>query len=162
MKKLFALVLFTLVCTVGFSQSKSYKTLQDHFSDRDNVHSFNLGGVLCRVAVNIATKDEELWKNLMKDIDHVRFIVIPKEEFKNQNLSVGGFRNYLSKDSFEEVLAVRDKGENVNVFHRTDGNKKNRYFVLVEESNEVVAIEMKGYIDPEFLKSENNKISLSR
>jgi hypothetical protein len=162
MKKFFALVLFALIYTAGFSQSKSYQTLRDHFSGRENVHSFSIGGILCRMAVNIASKDEELWRNLMKDIDHVRFIVIPKEEFTNQNLSVGGFRNYLSKDSFEEVMSVKEKGDKVNIFHREDGNKKNRYFVLVEESNEVVAIEMKGYIDPELFKNEKNSLNMSR
>jgi hypothetical protein len=161
MKKIIA-VLFVLISVSGFAQSKSYQTLRDHFSGREDVHSFNLGGLLCRLAVNIATEDEPLFKNMMKDIDHVRFIVIPKKEFKNQNLSVKGFRNYLSKDSFEEVLAVRDNGDHVNIFHRTDGNKKNRYFVLVEESDEVVAIEMKGYIDPQLFKDENNKISLNK
>jgi hypothetical protein len=161
MKKLFA-VLLVLISVSGFAQSKSYQTLRDHFSGSENVHSFSIGGLLCKMAVNIASKDEELLRNLMKDISHVRFIVIPKEEFRNQNLSVNGFKNYLSKDSFEEVLAVREKGDHVNVFHRTDGNKKNRYFVLVEESDEVVAIEMKGYIDPQLFKDENNKISLNR
>jgi hypothetical protein len=34
---------------------------------------------------------------------------------------------------------------------RSDG-KWNRYFVLIEQPDEVVAIELKGYLDPALLK----------
>ena len=162
MKRL-ATIALLLISTFAFSQSKSYQVLKDHFADEENVHSFNLSGFLCRTAVNMFMDDEEpVLKDLMNDIDHIRLMVIPREEFGNQNLSVNGFRSYLLKDSFDEVMTVRDKGDHVSIFHREEGNKKNRYFVLVEDESEVVAIEMKGYVDPEIFKNGDNRISLKK
>lgn len=163
MKKLLIPVLL-LVSTLGWSQSKSYQTLKDHFDDRPEVQGFSIGGWLCRAALSLAMDENDheiaLLKKAMADIDHVRFMVIPKKEFKDQGLSVNGFRSYLRKDSFELLADVRDQGEQVTFYHRSDGTRKDRYFVLVDEQDEVVAIEMKGYIDPAIFESEDARITL--
>jgi hypothetical protein len=163
MKRVALSILFLLSLTAVSAQSESYQTLRDHFTGQDDVHSFSISGLLCRAAMSMVIDEEdELMKKLVSDIDHVRFIVIPKQEFANQNLSVNGFKKFLVKDSFEEMMSVRDNGDHVTVFMREDGNKKNRYFVLVEEQHEVVAIEMKGYVDPELFKDGDNKITFNR
>jgi DNA-binding transcriptional regulator of glucitol operon len=163
MKKLLIPVLL-LVSTLGWSQSKSYQTLQHHFDNRPDVQAFSLGGWLCRAALSLAMDDDDRELNLLKkamaDINHVRFIVIPKHEFRQQGLSVNGFRSYLKKDSFELLADVRDQGEQVTFYHRSDGTRKDRYFVLVDDQDEVVAIEMKGYIDPAIFESEDARITL--
>lgn len=157
------IALFVLGITSSFAQSKSFQTLRDHFRDSEDVHAFSINGFLCRAAMSIAMdEDDNVLQGMMSDINHVRFIVIPKEEFGKQHLTVGGFKKYLLKDAFEEMMSVRDKGDHVSIFMREDSNKKNSYFVLVEESDEVVAIEMKGYIDPELFRNENNKITFNK
>jgi len=162
MKRFTLFVLFSLITAFSFGQSKSFQTLRDHFLNKEEVHSFSISGFLCRTALNIMMEEEKELKGMMKDIDHIRFMVIPKDEFENQNLTVNGFRKYITKDSFEEVMSIRDNGEHINIFHRLDGNKKNRYFVLIEESDEVVALELKGYIDPELFKDEDNRITFNK
>jgi len=98
----------------------------------------------------------------MRDIKHIRFMVIPKEEFTRQQLSVKGFRQVLQKDGFEMLAHVRDNGDDVSFLLREEGkDKKKRYFLVIEESDEMVAIEMKGFIDPEIFKDEKNKIALN-
>lgn len=160
--KRFAITLLFFVITVSsFAQSESFQTLKDHFSGKDQVESFSLSGFWCRAAMSIVMDDEEELKAMMKEIDQVRFMVIPKIEFDKQNLSVNGFRKFITKDSFEEVMSIREHGEKINIFHRVDGNKKNRYFVLIEQENEVVALELKGYIDPEMFKDGDNRISFN-
>ena len=162
MKKSILSVFLISVSLISFGQSKSYEALQSHFKGKKDVHSFRLGGILCRAALSIATSNQPLFREMVKDIDQVRFIVIPIEEFEKQNLSVNGFKSYLSKDSFETLATIREDGDRVSIFHRTDSNLKDRYFVLIEERREVVAIEMKGYIDPSVLKPENTRITLEQ
>ena len=162
MKPLTLIIAFVLSISASFAQSKSFQTLRDHFIDEENVHTFSISGFFCRAAMSMALDEEDaLLNDMINDIDHVRFMVIPKEEFQKQHLSVNGFKSYLAKDAFEEMMSVRENGEHVTVFMREDGNKKNRYFVLVEESDEVVAIEMKGYIDPQLFRENNNKITFN-
>ncbi|MBA4145359.1 MAG: hypothetical protein DI538_01570 [Azospira oryzae] len=157
------IALCILGITSSFAQSKSFQTLRNHFIDNEDVHAFSIGGFWCRAAMSmVADEGDELLNDMMDDIDHIRLIVIPKADFGKQNLTLGGFKKYLAKDAFEEMMSVRDKGDHVSIFMREDSNKKNRYFVLVEESTEVVAIEMKGYIDPELFKNENNKITFNK
>lgn len=158
--------LFVFLSTLGWAQSKSYQTLKDRFKDQPDVHSFSFGGWLCRAALSIAVNDDEddvevrLLHKAMADINHVRFITIPKGEFKAQGLSVNGFRAYLKKDAFEELASVRDNGEVVTFYHKGDDARRNQYFVLIEDHHEVVAIEMKGYIDPEIFNSDDARITL--
>ncbi|HEY5822917.1 MAG TPA: DUF4252 domain-containing protein [Cyclobacteriaceae bacterium] len=162
MQRFTLFVLFLLITVFSFGQSKSFQTLKDHFAGEEDVHAFSMSGFLCRAALNVVMEDEEELKGMLDDIDHIRFIVIPKNEFADQNLTVNGFRKFIANDSFEEVMSIRDNGEHINIFHRLDGNKKNRYFVLVEESDEVVALELKGYIDPELFKDGDNRITFNK
>ena len=162
MKKL--IILFSLIffSSSVFSQSKSYQALHAHFKGKEDVVAFSMGGVFCRMAVRMATPKDDILRKMTKDIRHVRFIVIPKAAFEAEKLSVKGFKNYLVKDSFQELAVIRDNGEIVSVYHRSDENAKDRYFVLVEEDREVVAIEMKGTIDETMFKDGDNRITLNK
>lgn len=148
------------------AQSKSYEALMDRFKGQPDVHSFSLGGWLCRAALSLAVLEEDedpevrLLHRAMADINHVRFIVIPKEEFRAQGVSVNGFRKYLERDHFELMADVKDNGDHVTFYHRETGQRKAQYFVLIEESDEVVAIEMKGYVDPEIFNTAEARITL--
>ena len=158
MKRINFGILFLSVTTLGFSQSKSYQALHNHFAGKEDVHSFSLSGFLCRAALTFVSHDDQV-RSMAKDIHHVRFMVIPREEFGKQDLSVNGFKAFLAKDSFEPLASIRDHGDHVSVFHRSEGNQKDRYFVLVEEPGEVVAIEMKGYIDPSIFNNKEHRIT---
>ena len=162
MKKISFTILFVGVASLAFCQSKSYQALQDHFADKEDVHTFSLSGFFCRAALSIALPEEKMLRAMAKDIRHIRLMVIPKEAFRKQDLTVNGFKNLLTRDSFESVASIRDHGDHVTIFHRPDGNQKDRYFVLVEEPNEVVAIEMKGTIDPSLFKNEDNRITINQ
>lgn len=151
MKNLKLIFLFSLATCAAVGQSKSFQTLQNRFAGEDDVHTFGLSGFVCRAALGILVPGEKIARAMAKDIKQVRFMVIPRNAFTQQDLSVNGFKEVLRKDSFTSLATIHDKGDDISVFHRLDDNKKNRYFVLVEERNEVVAIEMKGYIDPQIL-----------
>jgi hypothetical protein len=165
MKRLTLISLLIANSVLVFAQSKSFQVLKDHFIDSENVQSFSVSGFLCRAALSMVADEEDELRGMMNNIDHIRFIIIPKEEFEKQDLSVNGFRNYLRKDAFEEVMSVRDHGDHINIFHRVDSdnyrNNKNRYFVLIEDSDKVVALELKGYIDPEMFKKGENRITFN-
>lgn len=145
--RFYSLVIALVVVTAGsaYAQSKSFEVLKDHFKDTDDVHSVSVSGFFCRMVLWMAD-DEEL-KGAIKELNHIRIITIPKINFKDQNLTVNGFRKVLQRDQFESLATVRDNGEHVEVYLQQSGNKSNRYFVLVENDTEVTAIELKGEID---------------
>lgn len=98
------------------------------------------------------------FKDAIRDVQHVRIITIPIEEFEARGLSVKGFKKLLKKDSFEELASIRDQGDDVTFYLQSTG-KKNRYVVVIQEIDEVVVIEMKGLIDTNFLLDKDKSLS---
>jgi hypothetical protein len=145
------------VASFAIAQSKSNNILKDKFNDQPDVHSFSFAGWMGRLVLRMA--DEHEFKDAIKHLQHVRFIEIPKAEFAAQNVSVKGFKNVLLADSFQELAFIRDNGEEVTIYLREGNNHKNHYFVLVEEEQEVVAIELKGYLDPQLLNPKNTTLA---
>lgn len=155
-------VLLILIITVGSAsaQSNSYQILKENFNGQPDVHSFSVSGWVGRVILNMAGEYE--FKDAIKDLKHVRFITIPKAEFEARKLTVRGFKNVLKQDSFQELAFIRDNGEEVSIYLKEGNNHKNHYFVLVEDEQEVVAIELKGYIDLEQLNPANTTIAINK
>ena len=162
MKKLILSSFLSFGFLLSFSQSKSYQVLENHFRGKKDVHAFKLNGVLCRMAVNLTTIDEPMLRAMSRNIRHIRLMVIPNSEFEKQSLSVDGFKSYLSKDSFEPLATVREKNDHISFFHSADNNQEERYFVVVQETNEVVASEMMGTMDPSALISGNTGMTTQK
>jgi len=161
MKSTSLLVVAVLFTTTSLlAQSHSYKTLRHKFNNQPDVHSFSLSGWMGRLVLNIAGEFE--FSEAIKDLKHVDIITIPNSEFSAQRLSVDGFKQVLNHDSFEPLAFIRDNGGEVSIYLREGNNNKNHYFVLVEEQNEVVAIELKGYIDPKLLNPKNTTLAINK
>ncbi len=156
MKKVSFLFALILTTSLAFGQSNSYQTLRDNFIGQPDVNSFAVSGFFCRMVLGIAGEWE--FKDAIKDIQHLRIITIPAEEFKAKGLSVNGYKKLLKKDAFEELASVRDNGDDITFYLQSNGHK-NRYMVLIQEPDEVVVIEMKGYIDANLLLEANKSLS---
>jgi hypothetical protein len=155
-------VLLILLITVGSvsAQSNSYQILKENFKGQPDVHSFSVSGWVGRAILNMAGEYE--FRDAIKELKHVRFITIPKAEFEARKLTVKGFKNLLKQDSFQQLAFIRDNGEEVSIYLKEGNNHKNHYFVLVEDEQEVVAIELKGYIDLEQLNPTNTTIAFNK
>jgi hypothetical protein len=150
MKSLTASIVIMLLVSFSVSaQSKSYQTLKEKFSD-SKIVSVHTSGFLARTILRMAGEHEfnyALW-----DVSSIRVIVIPKHAFKAHQVTLKGFCKFAREDSFEELAFIRDGGEDVTVLMQ-QGKKKddNTYLVLVDSDDEVVAVEVEGYIDPALL-----------
>lgn len=154
-----SLFIAALVITTAstFAQSNSYETLKDKFKNQPEVHSFSLSGWMGRMVLNMAGEHE--FRSAIKDLQHMRIITIPRSAFLNEQVTVRGFKKVLKQDSFEELAFVREEGEEVSIYLREGNNNKNHYFVLVEEEQEVVALELKGYLDPKLLNPKTTTLA---
>lgn len=154
MKKFLVIVVLILsVAAQALAQHKGFQTLKDNFEGREEVLSFSVNGLFCRMVLGMAGEWE--FKQAIEEVKHIRLMVIPHYEFKLQNLTVGGFRNLMKQDGYEELATIRDGNDHISIYLHNRGNKKNTYFVLVEEPEEIVAIEIKGYINPAVLNDQN-------
>jgi len=148
-------MLFAATCSLA--QSDSYLALKNKFSDQSDVYSFSVGGWMGRALLKMSGEHE--FSEAIKDLKHIRIITIPEEAFSKQHVSLRGFKKILKQDYFEELAVIRDMNEEVSIYLREGGNHKNHYFVLVESDHDVVAIELKGYIDLKQLNPQTTTLA---
>jgi hypothetical protein len=160
MKSILGVLLILLIAAGSVSaQSNSYQILKEKFNGQPDVHSFSVSGWVGRVILKMAGEYE--FRDAIKELKHVRLITIPRAEFEARKVTVKGFKNVLQQDAFQELAFIRDNDEEVSIYLKEGNNHKNHYFVLVEDEQEVVAIELKGYIDLEKL-SPNTTIAFNK
>ena len=148
MKKLF--LALVMICAAGSlnAQSNSYRMIRSQFNDNPDVKSYHLRGWMIRLVAEIVEDEDERLSASLREVKRVRLITIPKEEFAREGVTVSGFKSRLPNDKFELMGDFRDEGGSVAFYHRTEKRGKNCYFVIIDQDDEVIAIEMKGYIDP--------------
>ncbi len=160
MKRISLIVVMLMIAASTIAQSNSYLALKEKFKDQPDVHSFSLSGWVGRLVLNLAGEYE--FKDAIKDLRHMRLMTIPRTEFDKQQVTVKGFKKVLRQDSFEELAFVRDDGEEITIYLHEGNNHKNHYFVLVEEEQEVIAIELKGYLDPKLLNPKTTTLAINK
>jgi len=143
------IILSLVITTSALTQSKSFLTLKEKFSNGKDVYSFSTSGLFARTILWMAGEHE--FNDAIKSIKNISLITVPKSAFKSEGVTVSGFKKVLREDSFEELVRVKDHGDDVTMYIKPTQNRNNRYIILVEEYDEVVVIELKGYVDPDFL-----------
>lgn len=144
-----SVVLITLLTSTAIAQSNSYQALREKFRGEKDVVALHSSGALARTILWVA--GEKDFKDAISDVDDIRFIVIPKRAFRANDVSVDGFKKIAHEDSYEVLARVKDHGDDVTLMMQKSYSKKhdqNRYLLVVESSNEVVVMEIKGYIEP--------------
>ena len=134
-----------LGATSAFSQSDSFLTIKNTFKGGEDVHSVSLAGWLCRMVLNMSGEHE--FKDVITDVKSIRFISVPQQQFRTKKVSVAGFKGVLNEDEFHELANFRDSGDYVTFYVQEHKGKHDRFFILVENRDEVVGIEMHGKID---------------
>ena len=153
-----SVILSVLFVSTATAQQGSFETLRQKFSGQNDVFCISTSGFLARTVLWMA--DEHEFTEAIRDIHNIRLITIPKSAFEARKVSVSGFKNVMRKDSFEELARISDHGDDVSIYLKTTPNRDNRYIVLVEESDNVVVIEFRGYVDPALILN-HDKISFN-
>lgn len=150
MKSLTAcVILFFIIVSTASAQSDSFQTLRAKFSDRNDVFCFGSSGFLARTVLWMAGEHE--FHDAVRDIRDIRVLTIPTSAFHAKRVSIAGFKNVLRKDSFEELATFSEHRENISVYVKETPDHDNRYMVLVEDADNVVVVEFRGYVDPNLI-----------
>lgn len=150
-------MLLVVLLTAANAQSNSYLTIRDTFKKGHDVYHFGVSGFLCRTI--LAWADEYEFRDAITDVQNIKFITIPKSEFANRNVTLNGFKKILKEDAFQELAHFRDNGDYVDFYIQEKKNNNNRYFILVDEGENILAIEMKGYVDMNKLMSLKSEMA---
>jgi hypothetical protein len=152
MKKITTCFIICLVISSAVSvsaQSNSFLAFGEKFSDQNDVHHFRTNGFLARSVIWMAGEHE--FTRAIRSVRSIDLIVVPKSAFSREDVTVSGFKKVLKKDSFDELARVTDHGDDVTLYARSTQSRNSRYIILIEQSDEVVLIELEGNIDPDLL-----------
>lgn len=159
-KIILCIFLSCILANSATAQSKSFQIFKEKFSGGKDVCSFSINGLFARTVLRMAGEHE--FNNAIRNIRSVNLITVPKAEFQSEGVTLSGFKKILQEDSFEELVRVKDQEEEVTLYLKSTQNRDDRYIILVEESDEVIVVEFKGYVDPDFLlKNESRSFSNS-
>ncbi len=155
MKAFTTSVLFiTLLTPTVFAQSNSYRTLREKFRGEKDVVAVRASGGLTRTILWMAGERE--FKHALQEVDEIRLVVIPKRAFRANDVTLNGFKKIAEQDTFKEIARVKERGDDVTLLMQKSYKSKrhpdyNRYLILVDSNEEVVVMEIKGYIDPSLI-----------
>ncbi len=149
MKTICAGFILSMFLTTGYSQSDSFMALKEKFAYHHDVYSFSTSAFFSGAILKLAGEHE--FYDAVKTIKRISVITIPKDAFTHEEVSLSGFEKVMRQDSFHELARMNDNGDHITFYIKSTASKNNRYMILVENSDNVVAIELTGYIDPEFL-----------
>lgn len=150
MKTFSAGVILSLVMvSTGFSQSDSFMALKEKFAYHHDAFSFSTSAFWGGAIVWLAGEHE--FYDAIKQVKRISLISVPKDAFKSEHVTVAGFKKVLRNDSFQELARMRENGDVITFYLKSTEMKNSRYMILVEDAQNVIAIELTGYIDPEFL-----------
>jgi hypothetical protein len=144
-KPILLIATLLMMIHIAGAQSKTFKTLRHKFGDAENVHSFSASGFWARTILWMAGEHE--FKDAIEHLDDVRVITIPSENFRKANVTPGGLKKLVLTDAYEEMLVVKEHGDEITFYIQEGDDRNNRYFLLVDGATEVVAIEFEGFID---------------
>lgn len=158
MKRFLLVAAFAACISNAMAQSQSFKTLQNAFAEQDDVHCFTTSGMLARTVLWLAGEHE--FKKAIRNVKHIRIMTVPKSAFEDQKLTVHGLQKIIRRDSYEELASVREEGALVTVYlQEIKRSRFNRYLILIDNVSELVALEVKGFIDPTLLNKRKQVLS---
>lgn len=131
--------------------------MKDTFKGGQDVHHLSVSGLLCRAVLAMA--DEHEYQAAFTDVKNIKIITVPKTEFERRKLTLNGFKKVLSEDNFQELAHFRDHGDLVSIYLQENKKSQNRYFILVDEGDDIVALEIKGYVDADLLVKMNRELA---
>ena len=158
MKRIILLVVIVLGANSRTpAQSRSFQALENKFASAADVHTFNTSGLFARTLLWLAGEHE--FRKAVKEVKAIRLMTIPVTAFEKHAVSLNGFKKVVKADVFEELVSMRYGRDEVTVYLQTGKHAAtNRYLILIYNPEEVVAVEIKGYINVDQLNSQNRNI----
>ena len=155
--------LFILLSFVSFQilqaqSSPIFDFIKSH-SDNPDVTSVFIGPSMAKMIVNSVEDDEDAadLKGLFEDFQGMRILVI---ENGNGAAIYEEFTKTVNIDGYEELMSVKDGGENVKIIGKPQGDGFSEVAFIVSEHSELVLMSFLGTINSNQIKQLNKAFDL--
>ena len=150
-------ILFFLFATLFLFSSCEYKPgVSEAFTRyrfKDGVTTITIPGWVIGLAANFGDM-EKGERELLHSIDKVRILVVEDDDLKGKiNLHKEFSTKINPNNSYEELMTVRDKNEDVTIYGKMDENVITEMVILVGGDDNAM-IYVRGEINPELLNTQ--------
>lgn len=139
MKKIIIMQFLLCLCLSASAQ----KALFDKYSDAKGVSSVYISKAMLGMAAGLKAGKSDISK-IAGRLDHLRILSVERPSLIRtvKKEAVETFR----KEGFEQIMQVKDDGDNVTIYHKTHKNKKNEFVLLNVSEDELEIINVLGNV----------------
>ena len=146
-----------LTCTVVLLSlslaAQDISSIMNKYGKVENVELVKINNFVLTMARMAADKES---KQVLKKITGVK--VLAADSTANVKNLISDIEDVTTRQNYEKIIEVREKGEKVNIYFKELGKNKTELLVVnSEKSGEVNLVLISGNITPEEFKELNNK-----
>jgi hypothetical protein len=149
MKKLLITLVLTLAITAANAQS-FVSEIRHELGTKPEVN-INIGTWLVKLMMKFADEDDPEAKALMDGLKRIKVTVFDLDNSHNSNRLNTIIENkiqHLSSKGYEQLVSVRDHGDNVFILAKVKGNlMQDAMIIAYEKGDELAIINLKGDVN---------------
>ncbi|MBN2350464.1 MAG: DUF4252 domain-containing protein [Bacteroidales bacterium] len=151
MRKLVLLILLSVFGSFLYGQSKSIDKFRKKFPESTNLFFYS-----STIQMLNQLNDPEL-TDLIKDIEKIRVLNYTDNEKKYKQPDLDELRENLKKEKYLDLLILYEQGNRINLYAKEKNGKTIGFVALVDSSDTLVILDVKGSIDfGKFMTLKNN------
>ena len=170
MKKFSIFLVCLVICIQSiYSQTRITNSFYDKYKRYEGVTNFSFPGWLFDLGASIAkplaeNKEDKAAIDLIKKIDKVNLLIM-----ENANIiPIADYEKFVRDlkkyDSFENLISVKEKDNNVNILIREEKNRIRNLVIAVSEKDNFILISLKTDLElkqlNEIIKEANRKMKI--
>lgn len=149
MRHITSLLLILLPFTLS-GQSKSVTSFRSDFKENTNMFFYS------STLKMLNTDNNPEFAELLDGIEEIRVLNYTKAQQKFNREDVSGLKAALEKESYNNMLMINDKGNNIQVYGREKKGATVGIVALVENTESLIIIDLIGVLDvKKFLELKN-------
>lgn len=139
------LLLVLLSATQAGAQSSAIETLRKKFAGEPEVVNFAVNGFFLKAA--LWTAGDTRWSEACRHVSRMRVVSVPVRHFEHKDVSISGFKEFVLRSHYNYLVESQTPGQLITIYVRDQDQSKPVYLILVEEAQELTALEVVGKID---------------
>ncbi|MBP3713721.1 MAG: DUF4252 domain-containing protein [Phocaeicola sp.] len=137
MKRIVFLFIITWCATYCFGQESSL----EKFTDMDGVKSVYISKAMLSLMPSLDVDGVDIGKTATK-LDNIQILSTEKTDIREKMSKE--VKALASKGKVEELMRVKEDGENVHIYMKDLGNKKNEFILFNDDKDELTIIIITG------------------
>jgi protein tyrosine phosphatase (PTP) superfamily phosphohydrolase (DUF442 family) len=163
MKKVTTLMIIAMFPLLAMAQGKSVTRFQDRYMDNNEVTFVTIKGPLFKFIGSLAEYDDDpdsqAIAGIANGINSMEILQVPYYETDLSRDEVTSFRNGLAKESYEELMLIKEGRKVVNIMAQGGEDEIRNMLILVDEKEEFTLLSINGKLsmkDLSYLSKHHN------